>query len=426
MLKQAEQPAGSLMEPGGGVLQTGRQSGPPTLLCSRQGVRNRVMTNRERILAILNYESYDRMPVVHFGFLPKLIERWVSERHLTKEEAVDVWDCSAAEDVITERLGFDCAYHNRFGPNARISPTFEHKVVEDLPDGFRKVQNAYGAIILQKDGAGSIPAEVDHVLKSRKEWEQEFLPRLQYSDDRLNNELVKCSTGMVPFGAGGREYLLRDERDIQLLLHCGSLYGALRDYMGIENLCYLLADDEPLLDEMIEVNADLCYRCALAALESGVKWDIGHFWEDIAFKNGPLVNPSLFRRKVGPHYKRITDLMRKYGIDLVSLDCDGCIDALVPIWLDNGVNVMFPMEVGTWGASIKPWREKYGREVRGVGGMAKRIFGYDYAAVDAEIERLKPLVELGGYIPCPDHRISDDAKWENVQYYCDRMRQVFG
>jgi hypothetical protein len=58
--------------------------------------------------------------------------------------------------------------------------------------------------------------------------------------------------------------------------------------------------------------------------------------------------------------------------------------------------------------------------------MDKRVFARDRAAIDAEVQRLKPLIELGGYIPCPDHRIAPDAKWENVQYYCDRMRQVFG
>jgi len=46
--------------------------------------------------------------------------------------------------------------------------------------------------------------------------------------------------------------------------------------------------------------------------------------------------------------------------------------------------------------------------------------------VDAEIERLKPLVALGGYIPCPDHRLAPDSKWDLVKYYCERMRKVFG
>jgi len=90
------------------------------------------------------------------------------------------------------------------------------------------------------------------------------------------------------------------------------------------------------------------------------------------------------------------------------------------------VNTMFPIGVGTWNASIGPWREQYGPELRGVGGMNKNVFSRDRAAVDAEIERLKPLVALGVYIPCPDHRIAVDAEWDLVRYYTTRMRETFG
>jgi len=191
-------------------------------------------------------------------------------------------------------------------------------------------------------------------------------------------------------------------------------------------LSYLTADDEPLLDEMIETLGSLAYRGVQEVLATGIAFDFGHFWEDICFKSGPLVNPRLFAEKVGPQYRRITRLLNEHGIHIVSLDCDGKIDALVPIWFENGVNTMFPIEVGTWNASIAPWRRQFGKELRGVGGMNKVVFAYDRAAVDAEIERLKPLVEMGGYIPCPDHRLAPDAKWENVQYYCERLRRVFG
>ena len=68
-------------------------------------------------------------------------------------------------------------------------------------------------------------------------------------------------------------------------------------------------------------------------LESGAKFDFAHFWEDICFKNGPLVNPDVFKARVAPHYARITALVRRHGIDIVSLDCDGMIDALLPTWL---------------------------------------------------------------------------------------------
>jgi uroporphyrinogen decarboxylase len=157
----------------------------------------------------------------------------------------------------------------------------------------------------------------------------------------------------------------------------------------------------------------------------GIKFDYIHFWEDICFKNGPLINPAVFAEKVGPYYKRITDLGKEYGVHVFSVDCDGLIDHLMPTWLNNGVNTMFPIEVGTWNASIGPWRELYGDGVLGVGGMDKRVFAYGRKEIDAEVERLKPLVALGGYIPCPDHRIAPDANWDTVRYYCESMRDTF-
>ncbi|HSH09467.1 MAG TPA: uroporphyrinogen decarboxylase family protein, partial [Oceanipulchritudo sp.] len=202
---------------------------------------------------------------------------------------------------------------------------------------------------------------------------------------------------------------------------CGSLIGWIRNMLGVEGLSYLTVDEPELVGEIIETNADLCYRCLEATLERVDCFDYAHYWEDICFNHGPLVNPAFFREQIAPWYRKATTLLAKHEIRLVSVDCDGCIDALVPIWLEAGVNVMFPIEVGTWNASIAPWRAAYGDAVKGVGGVKKSVFSMDKAAIDAEIERLKPLIDLGGYIPCPDHRIPPDAKWELVQYYTDRL-----
>ena len=384
------------------------------------------MTNRERILAILNYEPYDRVPVVHFGFLQSTLDRWTREGHIDPGQMGPMGDGMPGQDELNRLLGFDDTYYRCFQPHTGVRPEFEPRVVEELPNGFRKLLRGDGSIVLESDDNESISPHVDHILKGRAEWDAEFRPRLAFDPERVNAAGVNCDGEVKRFDEGGLDFLKRPDRDSHILLHCGSLYGALRNWVGVENLCYLLVDDEPLLDEMIEVNADLCFRCAEATLESGADIDIGHFWEDICFKNGPLVNPDVFEEKVGPHYKRIADLLHKHGIELVSLDCDGWIDKLIPAWIENGVNVMFPIEVGTWNASIAPWRATYGKQLRGVGGMAKRILAYDYAAIDAEIERLKPLVELGGFLPCPDHRLPHDCKWENVQYYCEHMHAEFG
>jgi uroporphyrinogen decarboxylase len=247
---------------------------------------------------------------------------------------------------------------------------------------------------------------------------------LQWCPERITAVAFWHEGRQVRFDQGGLEILRTGERSRPLGLHCGSLYGEFRNIVGVEGSSYLLIDDEPLFDEILQTLADLSYRCVEHVLATGAKFDFAHFWEDICFKNGPLVNPAVFAEKVGPHYRRITKLLNQHGIDIVSLDCDGCIDKLLPIWLANGVNTMFPIEVGTWNANLAPWRAQYGRELRGVGGLDKRVFQHDRAAVDAEIERLRPLMALGGYIPCPDHRLPGDNKFELVQYYCDRLRAL--
>ena len=384
------------------------------------------MTTRERALAVLRYQSYDRLPVLHFGYWSELLQKWAVEGHITRAEADSWGDGNPTDAALNSRLGFDANYYTVSSPQTDIQPHFAQKVLEVLPDGGRKVLNSVGNVVLMKDDAGSIPMEFDHLLKDRATWEEHFLPRLRYSAERVAAMGVPAGDRMLAFGEGGREYLIADEREHLIGLRAGSLYGSIRNWLGLEGACYLYADDEDLFDEIINTVGELTYQCTKTVLESGAKFDYGHFWEDICFKNGPLIAPAVFAKKVGPHYHRITGLMNQYGLDIVSLDCDGMIDALIPTWFENGVNTMFPIEVGTWDASIAPWRAQYGKELRGVGGMDKRVLAYDFAAVDAEIERLKPLVDLGGFIPCPDHRIPPDAKFENVCYYTKRMREIYG
>ncbi len=384
------------------------------------------MNDRERCLAVLNYQPYDRLPVVHFGYWGSTLRKWANEGHITQEEASSWGDGNPTDARINAKIGFDFDYYSCFHTATGMHPGFESKVVREFPDGSRHVLNSEGVITLQAPDATGIPSEIDHLFKGRREWEALYKPRFQYVEERLTQAWVRVNDAMVPFDQGGADFLRADQRSYLYGLHCGSLYGNIRNFVGIENLCYLYADDEVLFDEIIDTVGELCYRCVEAALASGAQFDFAHFWEDICFKNGPLVAPHVFMEKVGPHYRRITQLVNRYGLNIVSLDCDGKIDALIPTWFTNGVNTMFPIEVGTWEASIAPWRAEYGRELRGVGGMNKVVFARDRAAIDAEIERLKPLVALGGYIPCPDHRIPPDAEWDNVRYYCDTMHTVFG
>lgn len=370
------------------------------------------MNNRERALAILNYQPYDRVPIVHFGFWHETLQKWAAEGHITQEEADNWGDGNLYDQRIGDKLGFDFNWYTAFHWNSSLNPAFETRLVREHADGRREVMNSDGVIVVEKDDAGSIPTEIEHLLKDRKSWEEHYRHRLEWNPDRVNWD--RLANLPAP-----------EERDRPLGIWCGSLWGRIRDITGLVGLSYLMTDDPGLVDEMIEVTAEVAYQGVKATLERYDQFDFGHFWEDICYRAGPLVSPKFFEQKIGPHYRRITGLLHAHNIHLVSLDCDGKIDRLIPTWINNGVNTMFPIEYGTWKASIAPWREQYGKELRGVGGVNKVVFAYDQAAVDAEVERQCRLVALGGYLPCLDHRIAPDAKWENVQYYCQQMRKAF-
>ena len=372
------------------------------------------MTFRENVHAILHYEQYERMPVVAFGYWNETVDKWAEEGYIAREEADSynrTGDNGWGDRKIMERLGFDFNWNSCIGSNTLLSPCFEPEVLEERPDGSRVVRDGLGLISCVKPGITSIPSMIGTTLTDRKAWETLYLPRLQMSADRVPVEAAKALPDP-------------EHREAPVGLHLGSMIGHVRDILGLEEMSVLYVEDEELFREVVNTICGLCYDCAKIMLESGAKFDYAHFWEDMACKNGPLIWPDVFRELAGPWYRKITGLINSYGIDIVSVDCDGLIDRLVPVWLENGVNTMFPIEVGTWGACIAPWREKYGRELRGVGGMNKNVFSRDKAAVEAEVERLKLLMDLGGYIPCPDHRIAPDAKFELVQYYCELMRKL--
>jgi uroporphyrinogen decarboxylase len=382
-------------------------------------------TNRERLNAILHYKNYDRIPIMHFGFWQETLEKWVEEGHLAQEEIASIlnrgnnsMDGSEAELKIAQKLGFDDNFLVFTGQkggwaNAPLWPVFEEKAVRQLDsDHFVKIDRD-GVYVKTRNGAVSIAEEIDHSAKDRESWEKNYVPRLAWDDDRLDMEKINTLIET------------NDTRDRHTCVYCGSLFGKLRNYWGIVEISYLQADDPDLFDQCINDIAEVCFMLTKKTLETGVKLDFAHFWEDICYNHGPLVQPELFREKVGPGYRRIADECAKHGIDIVSVDCDGYINDLVPAWLDNGVNTMFPVEYGAWEYDFETMRKKFGKELRGVGNIKKNALAQDKKAVDHEVERAKRLVDLGGFVPCPDHRIAPDAEWDLTRYYCDKMREAF-
>ena len=215
---------------------------------------------------------------------------------------------------------------------------------------------------------GAIPRHLDHLLKDRRSWEQHYKPRMR-PDDPKRIHVRRRRLGSLALRSGPVP-----ERDYPLSLYAGSLYGRQRDWFGLQRISEIIYDDPKLFEEIVETWADV----AIAVVERvcgefGVQPESANLWEDMCYNGGPLISPRTFEQVLVPHYRRIVDTLHKYGIDVIYVDCDGKIDKLLPLWLDAGVNCMFPIEVGTWGADPVEYRRQYGKDLLIMGGFDKRI-----------------------------------------------------
>ena len=157
-----------------------------------------------------------------------------------------------------------------------------------------------------------------------------------------------------------------------------------------------------------------------------MRLDFVYFWEDMAFKTGPLISPEMFRKYMLPRYKRVTDLLRSNGVDIIVVDSDGNIDELIPLWLEGGVNGFWPLECAA-GMDAVALRKKYGQDILLFGNIDKRELMKNKEAVRRQVMSKVPfLLEQGGYFPSVDHQVPPDVPFENFVYLINSMREVAG
>ena len=145
----------------------------------------------------------------------------------------------------------------------------------------------------------------------------------------------------------------------------------------------------------------------------------------MCYRQGPLISPAMFKKLMVPRYKRVTDFLRnECGCEFHMLDCDGNIHQLVGLWLEGGINVMFPLEAAHTDAY--KIADEFGKKVALRGYFDKRALIAGKEAIDKEFERITPLLKRGGFIPHTDHRVPPDVSWENYRYYRMKKCELIG
>jgi len=354
------------------------------------------MSYRDVFNEIMSYGTFDHMPAVHWHAWDETIERWHKE------------GLKPGQDI-HELLGTTPHWSN-IQCNVNLFPAFDEETFEET-DEYRIFRDGDGVVCQAWKHASSIPRFTDFTLKEAKDW-PEYKKRLQPDPARvspdLDNHVADAEASGLPIAVG-----------------VGSLMGWIRNWMGVENMSYLMYDDLDCYADMVDTIADLsCWSIDQILPRMNVKPAFGFGWEDICGKSGPLVSPSIFDKCVAPGYTKIRNKLEEHGVHMLGIDSDGDITDLIGHWLDAGVNIQFPIEVGTWKADGMAFRKQYGRDLRIVGHFNKLTLEQGPDAVDAEIERLIPLMKDGGFLMMPDHLITPGTSLESYIWYCRRVRKI--
>jgi uroporphyrinogen decarboxylase len=351
----------------------------------------------------MHFEPVDHVPDEEFGWWDNTLTTW-HEQGLPRE----------IDTLPKGDLYFGFAPRAGVPVHQDLLPGFERKVLERRGEHLL-IRDEQGATCeVHASGQDSIPHFVDFLLKGRAEWEREFKPRLDPDDPRR-----------LPEADRSQELKRRWEgRDYPLGIGIGSLYGRMRDWMGFERAAMMVYDDPALVEEVMEQITQVVLKTIEWAAPQ-VEIDFGAGWEDMCFNAGPMISPAAFERLMVPRYRRITELLKQHGCDVVYVDCDGNINQLVSLWLEAGVNCMFPVEVAA-GSDPVAMRDKYGKDILLLGGVNKRALIAGKEAIRREIQRIAPHVREGGWIPHVDHRTPPDVTFENYCYYLALKRETFG
>lgn len=354
------------------------------------------MSYREDFQAIMNYEAFDRMPVVHWNLWPETRTRWIDE----------------GLPVEGDEAAFFRAQRKwvRVGVDLELWPGFEEKVLEETTD-YQVIRNRDGVTEKRWKGRSSVPLYLDHTLKDAADWPA-FKERLQPHTGRIPHDLEQRIAAAESKGG-------------PVAVTCASLMGWIRNWMGVEKMSYLIYDAPRVYADMVMTLADLCcWGIDQVVPRMTRPPDLAVGWEDICFNTGPLIPPQIFQAHVAPGYRKIRAKLDEYGIALYAVDCDGFIEPLLEPWIEAGVNLHYPVEIGAWGADPLALRKKHGRALRLMGGFDKRALARGRDAIDREIARRVPLMRDGGFIIMTDHHVPPDVAMADYQYYLDRIRAL--
>ena len=386
----------------------------------------KMMTQRERIKAVIHFKKPDVLPWIE-NFYEETLVRWFREGLPADKVTTIEWEMSRRGLLLNwpRVMGFDpysyfgcysffgCAVPLDGGP----IPRFKQRIIREN-GRYAELLAETGAVLRRFKKAEytwySMPMFVDFPVKDRESWE-EYKKRLNPKDPRR-----------YPKDWSKDDYVevFENYRAGNTILTFNGFYGFGAQIMGIPTFNVMFYKDPELMHDMAEYWEYFTIETIRDAVETlKDQMDLVYWWEDMAEKHGPCVSPKLYKEFFLPHYKKVTGFLGKNKIDRIVMDSDGNLNPLLDLIIEAGINGLWPLEVNS-GMEAVSLKKKYGNKLFLAGNLDKRELAKGGEAMRREVDSKVPVLkEMGGYIPGVDHLVHVEFTLQRFEEYVEHLKK---
>jgi uroporphyrinogen decarboxylase len=159
-------------------------------------------------------------------------------------------------------------------------------------------------------------------------------------------------------------------------------------------------------------------------LSAILEFDFVYIWDDMAYKNGPLISPQMVEEFMVPYYAELIQHLKHLGYTLFMRDSDGDPRKILPSVVEAGVNAFLNCEINS-GVEPGELQKEYGKKLSLCGGIDKKVLAKRESDVYEEVMRKVPdLLRHGGYVPAIDHSVPNDVPFQNYYNFTDLVRNL--
>jgi uroporphyrinogen decarboxylase len=360
------------------------------------------MNSRERVVAALNHQEPDRVPISLGGTAHKITDELFVAlcQHFgldcTPSRVLTGLSFTYYDDQILEALGTDTRFLHLGAPEP-----YKQKV---YPDG--RYENEWGIVFKDE---GHYQGVVGNPLRNATQADLKIYPWPKVQDPIRVTGLPERARSL---------YELGDSAIIAYRATMAGLFETASMLRGMEQFMVDLLLDKPfaqaMLDKILELHFEF-YRLQLDAV--GPYVHVVEVLDDYGTQSGLMISPALYREMLLPRHRQLVALIHKLApqAKIMFHSCGG-VAPLIPDFIEAGFDILNPLQPRAAGMDLFKIKAEYGKYMSFLGGLdVQQTLRGPRSGVEQETaELIRTLAPGGGFIFAPSHNLSQDVPVENV------------